>query len=331
MNTIKNAKEIIETDSLRLRGSSLLSIGDLSSEQLFGLLRITQAMDESHKAKMKLVDYGYPRSVALIFEKPSLRTRVTFELGIQQLGGLAVVLGQSDINMGQRESIPDIARNLNRWTDGIVARVFDHNSLIGLAQHSGTPVINALSDLEHPCQILADFYTIIQKKNGLKGVRLAWMGDGNNVLHSILLAAGLSGVQVSAACPAGYEPNPAIVAKARELAGEPSGINPEKSSIKITADPEEAADQADVVYTDVWTSMGWEDEREQRLKIFQPYQVNGKLMAMAKREAIFMHCLPAHRGEEVTDEVMESAQSVVFDEAENRLHAQKAVMACLIK
>ncbi len=330
MNTIKNAKEMIESDSLNLRGKSLLSIGDLNSEQLFGLLRITQAMDESHKAKIKLMEYGYPRSVALIFEKPSLRTRVTFELGIRQLGGFAVVLGQSDINMGKRESIPDIARNLGRWTDAIVARVFDHNSLVGLAEYSGVPVINALSDVEHPCQILADLYTIIQKKGGLNGVRLAWMGDGNNVLHSILLAAGLSGMRVCAACPKGYEPKQEIVAKARELAGEPSGADTAKSSIQIVTDPEYAMDQADVVYTDVWTSMGWEDEREQRLKDFHPYQVNAKLMSLAKSDAIFMHCLPAHRGEEVTDEVLESAQSVVFDEAENRLHAQKAVMACLI-
>ena len=259
----------------------------------------------------------------MIFEKPSLRTRVTFDLGMRQMGGLTVVLGPQEIGLGTRESIPDVAQNLGRWCDAIMARVFDHSKLQALRDHSGVPVINGLSDREHPCQTLADLYTIQQKKGKLEGLKLAWIGDGNNVLQSLLLGGAMMGMTVAAACPKGYEPLPEIVAKARELASD-------DSRIVITQDTAEAAADADAVYTDVWTSMGQEAEQLARIQAFRAYQVNSELMAKAKPDAIFLHCLPAHRGDEVTDEVVDGPQSIVFDQAENRLHAQKAVLALLI-
>jgi ornithine carbamoyltransferase len=258
----------------------------------------------------------------MIFEKPSLRTRVTFDLGMRQLGGLAVSLGPQDIGLGIRESVPDVARNLERWVDCIMARVFEHEKLIELRDNCKIPVINGLSDREHPCQALADLYTIQQKKGTLEGLKLAWIGDGNNVLHSLLLGCATVGMSISAACPKGYEPLPEIVEQAKGLAT--------KSEIQILSDPAEAVFDAEVVYTDVWTSMGHEEEMIARVRAFRSYQVNSDLMAKAKPDAIFMHCLPAHRGDEVTDEVVDGPQSVVFDQAENRLHVQKAVLALFI-
>ena len=256
------------------------------------------------------------RHLSLLFEKPSLRTRLTFELAIKQLGGDAV---WSIGPIADREPVKDVARNLDRWTHGIVARVFAQTTIDELAKWSSVPVINALSDLYHPCQALADVLTMKERFGELKGRTVAFVGDGNNVAHSLMLDATRLGMRVAVATPKGYEPNAAIVAQAREY-----------GPVLLIHDPAEALHGADAVYTDVWTSMGQETEAEARLASFAPYQVNHKLMGLAKPGAIFMHCLPAKRGQEVTDEVMESPQSAVFDQAENRLHAQKALLVMLL-
>ena len=256
------------------------------------------------------------RYLSLLFEKPSLRTRLTFELAIKQLGGDAVNYAGP---IGEREPVKDVARNLERWTQGIVARVFAQSTIEELAQWSHVPVINALSDRYHPCQILADMLTLQERFGRLDGLKLAFVGDGNNVAHSLMLTAGRLGVHVAVATPPGYQPDAGIVAQAAEL-----------GSITVTNDPAEALAGADAVYTDVWTSMGQEAESAERQRAFAPYQVNPALFALAKPDAIFLHCLPAKRGEEVTDEVMESPRSAVFDQAENRLHVQKALLVMLL-
>ncbi len=264
------------------------------------------------------------RYLALIFEKPSLRTRVTFDVGIQSLGGGAVFLDHTGTRLGQRESIKDVAKNLERWVQGIVARVFEQSALEQLATHASIPVINALSDLYHPCQALADFFTLEERFGNLKGLTLAYVGDGNNVCHSLLLAGARVGANVRVATPAGYEPNPAIVAEARRAAAEML------CKIEILCAPEEAVAGAHAVYTDVWASMGQEQEAAEREKLFAPYQVNEALMARAAPEGVFLHCLPAHRGLEVTDAVMDSPRSIVYHQAENRLHVQKAILLTLL-
>ena len=258
----------------------------------------------------------------MIFQKPSLRTRVTFEVGMLQLGGEAIYLAPSDIQLGSREGIYDVGKNLERWVDGIMIRTFAHQIILDLAKSTRIPVINALTDLLHPCQAMADFYTLREKKGGLPGLKLTYVGDGNNVCHSLMFAAAKAGTKMAVATPAGYEPNPEIVRQALED-GKETGF-----SLHLTNDPAEAASGADAVYTDVWASMGQEAEKEKRARIFAPYQVNAALMAHAKPDAFFMHCLPAHRGDEVTDEVIDSPNSVVYDEAENRLHVQKVVCSC---
>jgi ornithine carbamoyltransferase len=257
------------------------------------------------------------RYLTLLFEKPSLRTRLTFELAIKQLGGDAVT---SIGPIGEREPVKDIARNLDRWTHGIVARVFSQATIDELAAWSRVPVINALSDLYHPCQALADVQTIEERFGRLEGLKLAYVGDGNNVAHSLMLTAGRLGMEVAIAAPEGYQPSAEIVAEASKSA-----------RIIITNDPAEAVQGAHAVYTDVWASMGQENEAAERSRIFAPYQVNEELFAQARSEAIFLHCLPAKRGLEVTDAVMECDRSAVFDEAENRLHAQKALLMMLLK
>jgi ornithine carbamoyltransferase len=262
------------------------------------------------------------RYLALLFEKPSLRTRMTFELAIKQLGGDCVTQTGP---IADREPLKDVARNLARWTDAIVARTFIQETVDELARWSGIPVVNALTDLYHPCQALADMLTLKEQFGRLKGLKLAFVGDGNNVAHSLLLACSRLGVNCTVATPAGYEPNASIVEQAREFAGA-SGAR-----IELTNDPAAAVHSAHAVYTDVWTSMGQETEAKQRCEIFVPYQVNETLMAGARSDAVFMHCLPAKRGLEVTDEIMESAQSVAFDQAENRLHIQKAILLMLLQ
>jgi len=299
--------------------SHFLSIGDLSREEVLQLFRLTASL----KARQKAGDRGTPlagRTMALIFEKPSLRTRVTFEVGMVQLGGAAVYLSAQEIGLGVRESAPDIARNLSRWVDIITARTYRHATVEALAAHATVPVINGLSDLEHPCQALADFFTLWERGMDLGRIRLAWIGDGNNVCHSLLLLAALLGTPLSMATPPGYAPHPAIQARARDLGGR----------LTLTTDPREAVEGADVVYTDVWISMGQEAEREQRLEAFARYQLNERLLGLARPGALVMHCLPAHRGEEITDAVLDGPQSVVLDQSENRLHAQKAVMVHLL-
>ncbi|MFC1736613.1 ornithine carbamoyltransferase [Candidatus Hydrogenedentota bacterium] len=260
-------------------------------------------------------------ALAMIFEKPSLRTRVTFETGMTQLGGHAISLTREDINLGVRESISDAAKNLERIVDGIMIRTFAHKRVTDLAKASGIPVINGLTDLLHPCQVLADCFTIREKLGGLGGVKIAYVGDGNNMTNSWLNASLLFGFNLVVGCPEGYEPDKRISARA---------IKKARGSISFTNDPREAVSKADVVYTDTWASMGMEDEAEERETVFKSFQVNKSLMRRARKNALFMHCLPAHRGSEVTDEVIDSPNSIVFDEAENRLHVQKAIMVMLM-
>lgn len=263
------------------------------------------------------------KTLAMIFEKPSLRTRVTFETGMTQLGGHAIYLSRTDFVLGERESVHDVAKNMERWVDGIMARTFSHQIVIELAQHAGAiPVINALTDFLHPCQALTDLFTIREKKGLRHDLKLAYLGDGNNVAHSLIHAAVRCGIHITVITPEDYRPSQEVVERAK---GENAGI-----SIEVVSDPAAGIRDADVVYTDVWASMGQEKEAAERKKIFLPYQVNAKLMGLAREDAIFMHCLPAHRGDEVTEEVMDSDQSVVFDQAENRLHTQKAIMTLLM-
>jgi ornithine carbamoyltransferase len=304
-----------------MRLNDFISVNDITNNQFKEIISFAEEIKkEPNKYKERLKG----KILAMIFEKPSLRTRVTFEVGMLQLGGEAIYLSPNDIQMGKRESVEDIARNLERWVDGIMIRTFAHQIVLDLAKYSQVPVINGLSDLLHPCQAMADFLTLKEKKRELSGLKLAYVGDGNNVAHSLIFAASKCGVNMSIATPQGYEPKEEIVKLARQNIEESGG------SIEVTNNPKEAVKEADAVYTDVWASMGQEKEREKRLKIFPPYQVNKELMSLAKEDAIFMHCLPAHRGEEVTDDVIDSPQSVVFDQAENRLHIQKAIMVILM-
>jgi len=293
----------------------LVASADLTRERVLHLFGLAADLKQRWKAGRR----GAPlagRTLALVFEKPSLRTRVTFEVGIVQLGGRAVYLAGGEIGMGTRESVPDVARNLSRWVDGVAARVHAHDTVATLARHATIPVINALSDHDHPCQALADYFTLWERGLDLGAMRLAWVGDGNNVCHSVMVVGALLGASVVVACPPGYEPAASVQALARRLGG----------GLEVTHDPRAAATDADVLYTDVWTSMGQEAERERRLEAFQRYQINDTLVGFAKPSALVMHCLPAHRGEEITDAVLDGPRSVVLDQAENRLHAQKAVI-----
>lgn len=291
---------------------------DLTDDELIFLL------DLAGEVKRRPRDYGHAlegKSIALLFEKPSLRTRLTFEIAMKQMGGGSVFC---DGPIGLREPLKDVARNLDRWVEGIVARVFSQATVEGLAEWSSVPVINALSDAYHPCQALADVQTVRERFGDLKGIKLAFVGDGNNVAQSLMLTTLRLGMDFALACPEGYEPNPDIVAQAEGLAAV-SG-----ASLEIVRDAARALDGAHVVYTDVWASMGQEQEVAKRKRAFHQYQVNDELMEQARAEAIFMHCLPAKRGEEVTDPVMESGRSAVFDQAENRLHAQKALLLMML-
>jgi ornithine carbamoyltransferase len=264
------------------------------------------------------------RFLAMIFEKPSLRTRVTFEVAIQSLGGSAIFLDHSNARLGARESIPDVARNLSRWVQGIVARVFEQKTLEVLADYASIPVVNALSDRFHPCQALSDFFTLEERFGAVRGLKLAYVGDGNNMCHSLLLAGARVGAHVRVATPAGYAPDAQIVADAKRTAKETRG------KIELLRSPQESVAGAQAVYTDVWTSMGQESETDERAAKFAPYQVNDELMSLAAPDAVFLHCLPAHRGAEVTDAVMDGPRSIVFDQAENRLHVQKAILLKLL-
>jgi ornithine carbamoyltransferase len=263
------------------------------------------------------------KHIALIFEKPSLRTRVTFEVGIQSMGGFVVFLDHTQARLGERESIPDVARNLQRWVHGIVARVYEQRVLEEMARSADIPVVNALSDKFHPCQALADFFTLEEKFGSLRGFKLAYVGDGNNVCHSLIFLAARLGVNIRIATPASYTPDADVLADARRVAKET------RSKIELFTDPAEAVAGAQAVYTDSWTSMGFEAEEKIRRNIFKPYQVNRKLMEQAAENAVFMHCLPAHRGAEVTDEVLDGPSSIVLDQSENRMYVQKAILHAL--
>jgi ornithine carbamoyltransferase len=264
------------------------------------------------------------KQMVMFFEKPSLRTRLTFEAGMASLGGTTMFVDQTQSRLDARESLSDIAHNLERWVDVIVLRTFAQETIEGMARFASIPVINALSDLEHPCQALADYLTLQERFGNLKNITLAYVGDGNNVAHSLLLTCACLGSSIRIATPKGYEPNTKILADARKLAKQTG------AKIELLTDPQAAVAGADAVYTDAWASMGQENEANQRAKIFAPYQVNPKLMSQAAPHAAFMHCLPAHRGEEVTNEIMDSENSVIFEQAENRLHAQKAILYLLL-
>lgn len=295
----------------------LISLADLTADEILGLL----ALADELKVKQREGAAHRPlagRTVAMLFEKPSLRTRVTFETGLFQLGGLAIFY---ETRLGERESLPDVAHNLERWVDGIVARTYAHRSVELLAEHARVPVINALTDALHPCQILADAQALRERKGPLDGLKVVFVGDGNNVFASWANLASRLPLHLTLACPEGYEPAPALLERAQREA---------PAQIEVTHDPHAAAAGADAIYTDVWASMGQEHEEAKRAAVFAPFQVNEALMARAKPDAVFMHCLPAHRGAEVTDAVMDGPNSIVFDQAENRLHAQKAVMQTLM-
>lgn len=301
-----------------------LSAADLSHDEAVALLDRAAALKaEWHAGGHEALPLR-GQTLALVFEKPSLRTRVAFEAGMTQLGGHGSYLSANDIDMGGRESVPDVARNLSRWVQVIAARVFRNATVRELARHSRVPVINALCDREHPCQALADMLTLRERFGDQRGRTLAYFGDGNNVCHSLMLLGATLGVNVRVGCPMDYRPDQEITAQAQALAAE------HDATITITASPEEAADGADALYTDVWASMGQEHEAARRRPVFQPYQLNAALMARASSSALAMHCLPVHRGEEVTAEVIDGPQSVIFDQAENRLHVQKALILTLL-
>ena len=296
-----------------------LSLWDLSSEEISGLLGRALEL-KAHRGTE-----GAPlarKSIGLLFQKPSTRTRVSFEVGISQLGGHAISLNPAELQLGRGESLPDTARTLSRYLEGIVIRTFAHSTLEEFAAHTSMPVINGLSDIHHPCQALADMATMIEKKGSIRGLKMAFIGDGNNVCNSLIEAASLMEFNLTVACPEGFEPDSEILDHARSSA---------KSEIVVLSDPREAAGMADVIYTDVWVSMGQEEDSDEKRKRLRNYQINRRLLDCAKKEVMVLHCLPAHRGEEITDEVMDGPHSAVFDQAENRLHAQKALLEILMK
>jgi ornithine carbamoyltransferase len=302
-----------------LPGKDLLSISDLGGEDIRRL--ISEAVAIKARGWLSLLSQ---RTLALLFEKPSLRTRVSFELAMRQLGGEALYISPAEVGLGKRESVSDVARVLSRYVDAITARTFSHQTLEELAGSAAVPVINALSDREHPCQALADLLTVFEKKGELRGLALAYVGDGNNVAHSLMLAASLTGMDFRIATPAGYQVDQAILKRARDYAAASGG------KVTCVEKPESVVNDADAVYTDVWVSMGEEAEADRRREAFGGYQINEALFALAKEDAILMHCLPAHRGEEVSAEIIDQPYSVVFEQAENRLHMQKAILAMLL-
>lgn len=294
----------------------LTSVFDLTKEEIYEIFNLTRKLKwllKSGKEHKLLKE----RTLAMIFEKPSLRTRVTFETGMTQLGGHAIYLAPADIQLGKRESVPDIAKNLSRWVEIIMARVFEHSTITVLAKYAVVPVINGLSELEHPCQILGDLFTIMERKGNLEKMTIAYIGDGNNVCNSFVAACAILGFNLNIATPKGYEPNKGYLKKARK--------------VTLTNNPKAAVAKADVIYTDVWASMGQEHELKKRKIVFKDFQINSKLLKTAKKDYAIMHCLPAHRGEEITDEVIDGPHAIVLDQAENRLHIQKGIMVFLIQ
>ena len=299
--------------------SHLLSLADLSYSDIINLLDCASHLKEK-RVRGKLSHELNNKTLAMLFEKSSTRTRISFEVGMTELGGHAIYLNYKDVQLGRGESVADTARVMSRYAHAIMARVYKHETLIQLSENGTVPVINGLSDLEHPCQLLADLLTIREYKGKFKDLHFAWIGDGNNVCNSSMLACALTGMNMSVACPQGYEPNAQVLTKARELGG----------MINVVTDPIKAAKNADILSTDVWVSMGDEKESDRRLHDFKPYQINSKLLEQAKHDVMVLHCLPAHRGEEITAEVVDGPNSAVFDQAENRLHAQKALLLKLL-
>jgi len=288
------------------------------------ILDILEVAEDMKKRRYEEMAPLKGQTLAMIFEKSSTRTRVSFEVGMIELGGFAVTLNTKDLQMGRGETVADTARVLSRYVDGIMYRAFEHSMVLELAKYATVPVINGLDNFEHPCQIMADLLTVKERFGRLKGIKMAYVGDGNNVCNSLMLGCAMVGMDLACGCPKGYEPDAGVTEKAKEIA-KANGC-----SLKITESAKEAAKGADVVYTDVWVSMGQEEQSRMREQIFKPYQVNADLMSVADPKAIVMHCLPAHRGMEITDEVIDSERSVVLDQAENRLHAQKAIMVALM-
>jgi len=304
-----------------MKPKHFISLSELSGAELDALLDLS-ARIKAEPQRFATALQG--QVLAMIFEKPSLRTRATFEIGMLQLGGHALYLTNTEIGLGKREAIKDVARNLSRWAQAIMARTFAHETVLELAEHASIPVINGLTNLLHPCQALADLFTLREKKGRLAGLKLAFVGDGNNVAHSLMLAGARSGMHVTVVCHPSYKPDPRLTERAERIALETG------ARIEVSNDLAAGLAQADAIYADVFASMGFEAEREERLRALMPYQVNAAVMRLARPDAVFLHCLPAHRGEEVTEEVLEGPQSVVFDQAENRLHAQKALLVSLM-
>jgi ornithine carbamoyltransferase len=302
-----------------MKARHLVSLAALSSEEVFEILETARNLKLEHRAGVRH-NMLAGKTLAMVFQKPSLRTRVSFETGMTQLGGHAIYLGPSDIKLGERETTEDIALNLSRFVDGIMARVFKHEAIVELAKHATVPVINGLCDTYHPCQALADLLTVWEKKRTFEGLTLTFIGDGNNVAHSLINGCAKVGMDIRVACPKGYEPNAKIVENAKAL-----GV-----SVEVSHDPRAAAAGVDVLYTDVWVSMGQETEAKSKLNAFEGFTIDSKLLSVAKRDAIVLHCLPAHYDEEITYEASRSPGSAIFDQAENRMHAQKAVMALLM-
>ena len=308
---------------MNLKGKDFLSLLDFDRETLSYLLDLAAKLKQENKIG-QTHHILKNKTLAMIFAKPSLRTRVSFEVGIQQLGGNAVVLKQDEINLGVRETIADTARVLSRYVDGVMIRTFAQEDVVEFAKYADVPVINALTDLSHPCQVMADLLTIKEHFGSFENLKLAYVGDGNNMAHSLMAGCSIMGMDVSIGCPNDYEPDEKYLARCKEIA-QKSG-----SKIQITPNQIDAVKNANVIYTDVWASMGQEDEAEARRKIFKPYQVNKELLMNAADSVIILHCLPAHRGEEITEEVLEKHASIIFEQAENRLHAQKAIMASIM-
>ena len=309
--------------AMNLKGRDFIGLVDYSPEEIRYLIDLAIEL----KRKQKAGETYQPlkgKTLGMIFEKSSTRTRVSFEVGMYQLGGYALFLSKTDLQLGRGETIWDTAQVMSRYLDGLMIRTHAHRNVIELARGSTVPVINGLSDLSHPCQALADYQTIYEKKGRLQGLKIAYVGDGNNVAHSLMMGASKLGLHMAVATPEGYDPDPEVVQLSKENAARTGG------TLTLCRDPKEAVADADVVYTDVWTSMGFEAEQEERLRAFRNFQVNEALVRYAKPDYLFMHCLPAHRGEEVSDGVIDGPNSVVFDQAENRLHAQKAIMATIM-
>lgn len=306
-----------------LKGRDFLALADYTTEELEYLIQF--ALELKHKQKNGIPhDYLKGKTLGMIFEKSSTRTRVSFEVGMYQLGGYALFLSKNDIQLGRGETTWDTAQTMSRYLDGIMIRTYGHRNVIELARGATVPVINGLTDSAHPCQALTDYMTILEHKGKLRGLKMAYIGDGNNMVHSLLAGAAKLGVHISVATPEGYEPDPAITQQTKEI-GKMTGAN-----VHVCRDPREAIENADIVYTDVWASMGFESEQADREKAFENYQVNESLAKYAKPDFLFMHCLPAHRGEEVSEGVIDGSHSIVFDQAENRLHTQKAIMAAIM-